>query len=265
MNNLLEKICANKKKEIEENKKKCSLKSLEKILQNLKIEKRSFKKLLINSQKNKKNFIIGEIKKSSPSAGNIIKDYNPNEIALTYEKSGIGALSILTDIQYFEGNIEHISIIKKSSNLPILRKDFIIDEYQIYESKVYNADCILLIVAILTDNEIRNFIKIAEEINIDCIIETHNEQEVIRAMNIGYPIIGINNRNLKNLSIDISNTSKLFKKISNNFTVIGESGIKNKNDIVKYNKLGIYNFLIGESLLRSKNREKKIYELLNYD
>ena len=265
MTNLLEKICFDKKKEIEENKNKCSLKTLEKILKNLKVEKRSFKKLLINSQKYKKNFIIGEIKKSSPSAGNIIKDYYPDEIALIYEKSGIGSISILTDNNYFDGHIEHLSLIKKTTNLPILRKDFIIDEYQILESKVYNADAILLILSILTDDKVKNFIKIAEEFNLDCIIETHDEEEVQRAIKIGYPIIGINNRNLKNLSIDINNTSKLFQKINKNFTVIGESGIKTKNDILKYNELGVYNFLIGETILKSKNRQKIINELLIND
>ena len=265
MNNLLEKICANKKKEIEENKKKCSLKSLEKILQNLKIEKRSFKKLLINSQKNKKNFIIGEIKKSSPSAGNIIKDYNPNEIALTYEKSGIGALSILTDIQYFEGNIEHISIIKKSSNLPILRKDFIIDPYQILQSKIYFADAILLILSILDNIQIKEFVDIAKNYNLDCLIEVHTKNELERAIDIGYPVIGINNRNLNTLHIDDKNSINLLTNIPKEFIIVAESGISSNDQIRLYNEKGIYNFLIGESILKSENKQKKINNLLGYD
>ena len=151
---------------------------------------------------------------------------------------------------------------KKKTNLPILRKDFIIDEYQILESKVYCADAILLIVAILKDNELKQYIKIAEEIKLDCIIEAHNENEIKRAINIGYPIIGINNRNLQNLSTDINNTLNLVKKIDKNFTVIAESGIKSKDDIKKYNELEIYNFLIGETILKAQNKEKKIKELL---
>ena len=264
MENLLKKICHDKKKEIQENKKKCSYKTLEKLLPNKEI-KRNFKNNLIKAQVNKKNFIIGEIKKSSPSAGNIIKNYYPEELALIYENAGVGAISILTEKNYFEGNIDHLSLIKKRTNLPILRKDFIIDEYQILESKVYNADAILLIVSILTDTELKQYLKIAEEINLDCIIETHNENEIKRAIDIGYPIIGINNRNLKNLSIDINNTAKLVNNIDKKFTVIGESGIKSKNDINKYNKLDIYNFLIGETLLKSQNIEKKIKELLGND
>ena len=261
MDNLLKKICDDKKKEIIENKNKCSYKTLEKLLP-LNATKMHFKNNLINAQINKKNFIIGEIKKSSPSAGNIIKNYHPEKLALIYEKAGVGAISILTEKNYFEGEIDHLSLIKKRTNLPLLRKDFIIDEYQILESKVYNADAILLIAAILKDSELKQFIKIAEEIKLDCIIETHNEDEIKRAIDIGYPIIGINNRNLKNLSTNINNTLNLIKKIDKNFTVISESGIKNKHDIKKYNELEIYNFLIGEALLKAQNKEKKIKELL---
>jgi len=264
MENLLKKICDEKKKEIIENKKKCSYKTLEKLLPSNET-KRHFKNSLIKAQANKKNFIIGEIKKSSPSAGNIIKNYYPEELALIYEKAGVGAISILTEKNYFEGQIDHLSLIKKKTNLPILRKDFIIDEYQILESKVYCADAILLIVSILKDNKLKQFIKIAEEIKLDCIIETHNEDEIKRAIDIGYPIIGINNRNLKNLSTNTNNTLNLVKKIDKNFTVISESGIKSNNDIKKYNELEIYNFLIGETLLKAQDKEKKIKELLRND
>ena len=264
MYNLLKKICDDKKKEITENKKKCSYKTLEKLLPSNETKK-DFKNSLIKAQANKKNFIIGEIKKSSPSAGNIIKNYYHEELALIYEKAGVGAISILTEQNYFEGQIDHLSLIKKRTNLPILRKDFIIDEYQILESKVYSADAILLIVSILKDNQIKQYIKIAEEIKLDCIIETHNEDEIKRAVDIGYPIIGINNRNLKNLSTNTNNTLNLVKKIDKNFTVISESGIKSNNDIKKYNELEIYNFLIGETLLKAQDKEKKIKELLGND
>ena len=130
------------------------------------------------------------------------------------------------------------------------------------ESKVYSADAILLIVSILKDNQLKQYIKIAEEIKLDCIIETHDEDEIKRAIDIGYPIIGINNRNLRTLSTNINNTLNLVKKIDKNFTIIGESGIKSMDDIKKYNQLEIYNFLIGETLLKAQNKEKKIKELL---
>ena len=264
MENLLAKICYNKKQEINENKKKYSYKTLEKLLNNAKT-KRGFKNKIVKAQQDKKNCIIGEIKKSSPSAGNIIKEYYPEEIALIYEKAGIGAISVLTDKKFFDGQLDHLSIVKKTTNIPILRKDFIVDEYQILESKIYDADAILLIASILKDKEINKFIKVAEEIGLDCIVETHNELEINRAIDIGYPIIGINNRNLTNLSINLNNTSRLVNKINKNFTIIGESGIKKREDINKYNELNIYNFLIGETILKSKNRQKIINELLIND
>ena len=156
-----------------------------------------------------------------------------------------------------------MSIISKKIILPILRKDFIFDEYQIFESKVYGADAILLIATLLNDSEIKNFIKIANDIGLDCIIETHTEEELKRAIKINYPLIGVNNRNLDTLSVNINNTLELIKNISSDFTIIGESGIKEYEDIKKYNKCGIYNFLIGEALLKSKDKHKKFMELLN--
>ncbi len=261
MKNILEKICESKKIELIKTKQRCSTNSLKKLIKNTK--NRGFKNLLINSEKNKKNNIIAEIKKSSPSAGIIIKNYFPELIASNYEKSGVGAISILTESNFFSGNIDHLSLINKKVNLPILRKDFIIDSYQILESKIYNADCILLILSILSDTQIKQFINIAEEYNLDCLIEAHNEKELDRAINIGYPIIGINNRNLKNLKVDIDNTINLLSKVPQSFTIVAESGIKTKSDINRYNEVGIYNFLIGESILKAKNINNKIIELLN--
>jgi len=213
--------------------------------------------------KNKNINIIAEIKKASPSAGVIINEYFPEEIANQYEKSGAGAISILTESSFFKGNIDHLSTISQKTNIPLLRKDFIIDEYQILESKIYKADAILLIASILNDEQIVNFIKIADEIGLDCIIETHSENELKRAIKIDYPIIGINNRNLNNLSVDINNTLKLIKKIPSDFTIVGESGIKKFQEIRLYNNAGVYNFLIGESILTSNNIKKKFDELLN--
>ena len=255
MKKILKKICDYKKKELEITKSKCSLKSLIKLLPDKKNKK--FKDLIINSQNNKSNNIIAEIKKSSPSAGEIFKDYHPDDIATQYEKSGAGAISILTESNFFEGKIDHISLIEKSSSIPILRKDFIIDKYQIYESKVFKADAILLIATILSDSQINEYINIANEIGLDCIIETHSSDELNRAIKIGYPVIGINNRNLNNLSIDINNTIKLIKNVANDFSIIGESGIKNYSDISLYNKTGVYNFLIGETILKADNINKK--------
>ena len=262
MNNILKKICEDKKLELEILKKKCSLNSLKKLISD-QINKRDFKNVIIKSVEERKNFIIGEIKKASPSAGEIIHNYEPIEIAKIYERAGVKALSVLTEKNYFKGEIDHLSYIKQNTNIPILRKDFIIDEYQIYESKVYQADVILLIVSILSDDELKKFLKIANELNLDCIIETHDENEIKRALKLDYPILGINNRNLKNLKTDLNNSVSLFTSISKDYTVIAESGIKTAEDINMYNDLGIFNFLIGESILRSKDYSNFIKKLIN--
>ena len=185
------------------------------------------------------------------------------EIAKIYEKAGANAISILTESKYFMGEIDHLSLCKQNTQIPILRKDFIIDEYQIYESKIYQADVILLIVSILSDNQLRNFLEIANDLDLDCIIETHDEKEIKRALKLNYPIIGINNRNLKNLTTNIRNSVNLFTSISKDYTVIVESGIKSSSDINMYNELGIFNFLIGESILRSDNYANAIKKLIN--
>ncbi|MBT3777326.1 MAG: indole-3-glycerol phosphate synthase TrpC [Pelagibacteraceae bacterium] len=263
MNNILKKICEDKKLEIEILKNKCSLNSLKKLLSD-KIIKRDFQSNIVNSSIEKKNFIIGEIKKSSPSAGEIINSYEPIEIAKIYERAGVKAISILTEKNYFKGEIDHLSFIKQNTNIPVLRKDFIIDEYQLYESKVYQADVVLLIVSILSDDKLNKFLEIANDLNLDCIIEIHDENEIKRALKLNYPILGINNRNLKNLKTDINNSADLFRSISKDYTVIAESGIKSSADIKMYNDLGIFNFLIGESILRSNDYSTFIKKLLNH-
>ena len=260
MNSLLKDICNRKKKEIEALKLKCSIKSLQKLLGNN--QNRGFEKLLKDSQQKEKSNIIAEIKQASPSAGEIIKDYYPEDIAVKYEKAGAGAISILTEKNFFKGSIDHLSLINTKTNIPILRKDFIIDPYQIYESKVYKADSILLIMTILEDNEVKEYIKIANDVGLDCIIETHTPDEIDRALKIDYPIIGINNRNLDNLSVNINNTLDMINKIPKSFTVIGESGIKSNENIKRYNDYGVYNFLIGETILRSSNYDTMIKKLL---
>ena len=155
MKNILIEICNKKKEEIRKSKERCSFSSFEKILKDKR--NRNFKELLINSSKKNKNNIIAEIKKASPSAGTLINDYNPDNIATEYEKSGVGAISILTEKNYFQGELDHLSLINSKINIPILRKDFIIDKYQILESKAYKADAILLILSILNDNEVKEF------------------------------------------------------------------------------------------------------------
>ena len=215
---------------------------------------------------NERISIIGEIKKASPSLGKFVKEnINLIEIAKTYEENNISCLSILTDEKYFKGSIDDLVNIRKNTSLPILRKDFIVDEYQIYESKLYGADCILIILSMLDQDNAERFTKIANELNMDSIIEVHDYSEMERAIPMNSKIIGINNRNLNNFETDLDTTIKLSKQLVNNDKlIISESGFHSKKDINKIvNLTGVNNFLIGEFLMKSDNLSSHIKELLN--
>ena len=194
--------------------------------------------------------IIAEIKKASPSAGIISDNFDPVSKSKEYESFGASALSILTEEDYFLGNIQHLIDVKAITSLPILRKDFIVDEYQIYESKLIGADCILLIASILNDEELKNFSEIAERLKLDYIIEVHDEEELQRVKHFSNAIIGVNNRNLKTFDVDINNSVELKKIFEGENIFIAESGIKSKKDIEYLQQHNINVFLIGESLMK---------------
>jgi len=196
--------------------------------------------------------IIGEIKKASPSKGLIRKDFNPVEIAREYE-GAVDVISVLTEEDFFMGKAEYLREISKTVSLPILRKDFIIDEFQIYEARELGASCILLIVAILEQEKLVEYIKLAESLNMDALVETHTEEEVKRAIAAGAKIIGINNRNLKNFSVDFNNTIRLKAMIPEGILVISESGIENKEQIKILKKAAVDGILVGESFMKSEN------------
>ena len=244
--NILDEIVAKTKSKLEEKKQGLSLEELiSKIdLENLK--ETNFKKSL----QNKAEAIIAEIKKASPSAGIISDDFDPVLKSKEYESFGASALSILTEEDYFLGNIEYLKDVKAITSLPILRKDFIVDEYQIYESKLIGADCILLIASILNDEELKNFSEIAERLKLDYIIEVHDEEELQRIQHFSNAIIGVNNRNLKTFDVDINNSVELKKIFDGQNTFIAESGIKSKKDIEYLKQHNINVFLIGESLMK---------------
>ena len=194
--------------------------------------------------------IISEIKKASPSAGLISKNFDPVAKAKEYESFGASALSILTEEDYFQGNVQYLIDVKAVSNLPILRKDFIVDEYQIYESKLIGADCILLIASILNDDELKTFSETADKLSLDYIIEVHDKDELYRVKNFSEAIIGVNNRNLKTFEVDIDNSIKLKKEFQESNIFVSESGIKTQKDIDKLKEHDINVFLIGESLMK---------------
>ena len=261
---ILKEIYEYKKNFVAQQKNKCSQKEIE---NQLIIDKNSSFKFYKKLKKECDQIsIIGEIKKGSPSLGKFVDDnINIIQLASAYEKNNISCLSILTDEKYFNGKLSDLEEIKKSTNLPILRKDFIVDEYQIYESKLSGADCILIILSMLKQEEADKFAVIANNLDMDSIIEIHNLDELKRSFNMISNIIGINNRNLNNFETDLNTTIELSKELQNSEKlIISESGFHSKEDIDKICKnTSINNFLIGEYLMKSQNLPSHIKELLS--
>ena len=244
--NILDEIVANTKSKLEIKKSRIGLKEILAKIDNKSIKESNFKKSLLN----KDEAIIAEIKKASPSAGIISEDFNPVSKAKEYESFGAAALSILTEEDYFLGSINYLVNVKEVSDLPILRKDFIIDAYQIYESKLIGADCILLIAAILSDEQLQKFTNIADQLGLDYIIEVHDKDELSRVEIFSKAIIGVNNRNLKTFDVDINNSILLRNEFKQDNVFVSESGIKSRKDIDMLKENDINVFLIGESLMK---------------
>ena len=262
MSNILEKIIADKKDIIEKYKNSFAIEELKKKIS-------SYKSYLNFKDKLNKNkvSVIAEIKKTSPSAGVIVKNYNPALIAKQYLDSGASCLSVLTEENYFEGKLEHINEVKKEVDLPVLCKDFFIDPYQVYLAKSFGADAILIILAAIDEKTAKEIYRVAEEVNISTIVEVHTEEEAKSALNFKNAIIGINNRNLKTLKTDIKTTHILHKILINHAgPLICESGIKSEKEVEEIvKKTKINNFLIGESLLKDLEKNslllKKIVQI----
>jgi indole-3-glycerol phosphate synthase len=209
--------------------------------------------------------LIAEVKKASPSKGVIRTDFNPVEIARIYASNGASAISVLTEAKYFQGSIEHLTDIRNAlsnKRLPLLRKDFLCDPYQIYESRAYGADSLLLIVAILKPEKLQELLRISHELDMSCLVEVHNEAEVEIALRSEAMIIGINNRNLATFTVDLTTTERLRPLIPPDRVVVSESGIRERNDMEKLRHIGIDAVLVGESLMSAPNIAAKMKELL---
>ncbi len=200
--------------------------------------------------------IIAEVKKSSPSAGIIREDFNPAAIARAYERGGAACISVLTDEKYFSGKLEYLSEVRRAVALPILRKDFIIDEKQIIQARAYGADGVLLIVAALDNAELSGLLDAARRWGLDALVEVHTEAELKRAVNAHAAAIGINNRDLHTFEVDLSTAEKLAASIPEDTLRIGESGINDRRDIERLKKHAIDAVLVGETLMRAQNIEK---------
>ncbi len=205
--------------------------------------------------------LIAEVKKASPSKGIICEDFNPQDIAVQYEKAGARAISVLTDEKYFQGKLEYLSAVRDVCSLPLLRKDFIIHPAQIFEA-VGVADAILLIVAALEKEQLRDYYQTARECGLDVLTEVHNLKELEIALDIDVPIIGINNRNLHTFHVDLQHTFDLLPFIPKNTIIVSESGINNRNQVQKLHDEGVDAILVGESLVTSGDISGKVAELL---
>lgn len=241
---ILEEIIESKKKQLEIEKKEISLKDM--------IEKSNVKSHIRNFEdalKTKDISIISEVKKASPSRGIIKEDFDPIKIAKCYEENNFNAISVLTEKEYFLGNDKYIELVKEVTTKPILRKDFIIDEYQIYQSKVIGADAILLIARILK-GRLKEFYDLALSLGLYVLVEIHKEAEIAETLKTGAKIIGINNRNLETFEVDLKQTEKLIRLLPDDKIIVSESGIKNKKDKDFLKSLGVNSVLVGETLMK---------------
>lgn len=204
--------------------------------------------------------LICEVKKASPSKGIINKEFPYLDIALKYEKAGATAISVLTEPKFFQGSDRYLSEISKHVSIPVLRKDFIIDEYQIYEAKMIGADAVLLICSLLSDEILKDFIKLSNKLGMSSLVEAHSKDEIEKAIKAEARVIGVNNRNLKTFDVDINNCIELRSEVPDDIIFVAESGITSSEDIRMLKKNNINVALVGEALMRSNDIEEKIRE-----
>ncbi|MEC9206245.1 MAG: indole-3-glycerol phosphate synthase TrpC [Pseudomonadota bacterium] len=258
---MLKEILKNKEKEVEILRKEFGQNTTDKLI--MKEKQKGFLKNIIKKVTEEEVAVIAEIKRHSPSKGYLDKNLDLKLVAEQYERAGAACISVLTDRDYFKGSIEDLIYVKKHTTLPILRKDFIIDESQIIESKIIGADCILLIVAALNKEKFKNLYELSLEFGLDVLVEVHDKSELDVALENNCKLIGINNRDLKTFDVSIQTSIDLCNLVEDkNILLVSESGIMNKKDINILKEFGIKAFLIGEKLITSVDREKELQELI---
>ncbi|MHC4631633.1 MAG: indole-3-glycerol phosphate synthase TrpC [Planctomycetota bacterium] len=265
MANILDKIIADKRAEVNYRKSQRSLEQLKEQVR-AKPKCRNFYKAVTRPSSRGIN-VIAEVKKASPSAGIIREDFDPVAIAQTYKKCGADAISVLTDEKYFQGRLEYIEQIHKAVDLPILRKDFIIDLWQVYESRAAGADAILLIAEALKPGELMDLMIAAAELTLTVLLEVHRADTLMMVRSLigfpkkGYSVLGINNRDLTTMQVDLNTTSRLAEFLDNKKELVAESGIKTRADVEKLMSVGVRAVLIGQTLCESQTIEEKFTEL----
>lgn len=254
---ILAEILKNKEEELEERKRHFNYQDLlEKGITNFPV--RSLEDALVKDGLG----LIAEIKKASPSAGVICAGLVPDDLAGVYEQAGAAAISVLTDKKFFQGSLDDLTAVRLRAEVPVLRKDFIFDEYQVVESRVFGADAVLLIARILTAERLHHLYVLARQLDLAVLVEVHDKNDLIKALNAGASIIGINNRDLDTLTTDLSTTEKLIKEIPEGKIIVSESGINTKEEVKQLKDLGVNAILVGEALIRSPDIETKVRELI---
>jgi indole-3-glycerol phosphate synthase len=265
LENILDKIIADKRIEVAQKKSRQSLDQLKEQVAN-QGRCRNFYKAVTKPNRRGIN-VIAEAKKASPSAGVIRPDFDPIAIARTYERCGADAMSVLTDEKYFQGRLEHIRQIKEAVNLPVLRKDFIIDIWQIYESRAAGADAVLLIAEALKPGELMDLMIAAAELTLTVLVEIHGADTLLTVRSMigfpkkGYSVLGINNRDLSTMQVDLGTTSRLAALLDDKQELVAESGVRTREDVEKLERIGVKAVLIGQALCQSPNIEDKFTEL----
>lgn len=260
---ILKKIVAHKLDEVATAKRIASISEMKARIGDLEELPRGFERHLREAVASGWTAIIAEVKKGSPSKGVIREDFDPLDIAKTYQDNGATCLSVLTDEKFFMGHLRYLALIRETVSLPLLRKDFICDPYQIFEARAAGADAILLIAAMLDLEQLREFHTLAKSIQLDVLLEVHDEAEMDKALDTECTLIGVNNRNLRTFATDLGTTGRLARMLPENRLLVTESGINNRADIVRLQAEGAKAFLIGESMMREKDIGAKLQELLN--
>ncbi|MGF6710616.1 indole-3-glycerol phosphate synthase [Luteibacter sp. W1I16] len=270
MPDILHRILDRKVQEIAERSRKRSLDDLAARIADLE-DTRGFVAAIDARLHDGKPAVIAEIKKASPSKGLIRADFDPAAIARSYERGGAACLSVLTDADFFQGHEDYLDQARKACSLPILRKDFIIDEYQVYEARVIGADCILLIVSAFADkggedviydeNRLTELSLLAAELDLDVLVEVHNEEELEVALSLPAPLIGVNNRNLRTFETSLGTSLKLKDRVGPDTAIVAESGIHTPEDVRKLREAGIHTFLVGEAFMRAADPGAELQKL----
>jgi len=258
---ILSKIIESKREELIECRTRLPLKEIKSHIRDVETPRDFF--AAISSKTDDRHIrLIAEIKKSSPSKGLLISDLKVNDLAKRYEEAGASAISVLTERRFFSGGPENIGIAKESAKLPVLRKDFLFEEYQIYESRYIGADALLLIAAVLEPAALSDFILLSEELGMSSLVEVHDERELEKALRADARIVGINNRDLTTFKVDIETTFRVIREIPKGKVVVSESGITGREDVEKLRNIGVHAILVGESIVTSKDVGEKIRELV---